>query len=133
MQRYVNQNITRISSYFLSTLPDDNLTDLYHLHHPCSTSMDGVFIGNYEIDHGIVSSNPIDTDTMRLILLSGICLLRVTNHYTLLRWTVNSPSWIRGSTQMGEGVRMNTQAKVSNSSVFNCVKSTSSYPRGGVY
>jgi hypothetical protein len=31
----------------------------------------------------------------------------------------------------GEGVGTNTQAKVSNSSVFNFVESTSSYPRGG--
>ena len=32
----------------------------------------------------------------------------------------------------GEGVGKKTQAKTSNSSVFNYVKSTSSYPRGGV-
>ena len=33
----------------------------------------------------------------------------------------------------GVGVGTNTPAKLSNSSVFNSVKSTSSYPRGGVF
>ena len=105
----------------IAVSPLQGFVFVMHLHSPyglCYAVLPFQGFKSREYPNGGGSSNEHASKSFKLLRPDGHLLLSKRRSFSniLNNKEKNSPSWIRGSTRMGEGVWPNTQAKTSNSS-----------------